>query len=530
VGTPEPKSAGDLGLTGNPKEASEREAQRKREAQEREDRVRQAQARSDPSGREGAGGSGGGSGEQNDLPFKDEYSSQGSQAPVAVVLLHDDYSPPSGVYYFRQSAFSEFNGIRLVEATRGDVDRDLLDHFPGERVPIAEAPPVSKARSELKTTVGLLADHTKPFALDTPASFWPIANPDPMRFRRAYVAVSRVQTLPYDQMLGRRAGRTDWTDEQWRHYTDYPRGDPRYGELAAQMVETLKEGYRHDPLAQAVAVKMWLDKNGIYSRRSHHAGTDDPTASFLFGDRTGYCVHFAHAAAFLLRSRGVPTRVAGGYAVEEGSRGGGSSILIRGGNAHAWPEVYLDGVGWVVVDLTPERSLDPPDSSSEDAGLRQMLGQMLRNQPKTAEEAAGKSTKWPTAREIAAALGWAALAALLSVYAVKAYRALVPALARSRQAYRVGFRAALDRLSDVGLRRSFGETREHFAERARTVAPSFPALTRGHLGAALGSAAPPQAAELRRLTRDVSREIRGRVPAWRWLLGALNPVAFFFSR
>jgi transglutaminase-like putative cysteine protease len=508
VGTPEPKGGGDLGLTGDPKE--------------REEQVRKARARE-------RGGQGSSGGQQDDLPFRDEYSSQGNQAPVAVVLLHDDYSPPSSVYYFRQSAFSEFNGIRLVQATRDDVDRDVVDHFPSEREPVADAPPVSRVRTELKTTVGLLADHTKPFALDSPASFWPIANPDSLRFRRAYVALSRVQTLPYDQMLGKRAGRADWTEEQWRHYTDYPRRDPRYGQLARQMVEAVKEEYRQDPLAQAVAVKLWLDKNGIYSRRNRHTESEDPTASFLFGDLTGYCVHFAHAAAFLLRSRGIPTRVAAGYAVEESTRGGGSSILVRGQNAHAWPEIYLDGVGWVVVDLTPERSLEPPESVA-DAGLQQMLGQMLRRQPKTPEEAEGRSSKWPTLAEIARVLLWIVAAVLASFYAVKAYRALAPALASPRQVYRVGFRAVLDRLADVGWRRTFGETRERFAERARAVAPSFAALTRAHLGAALGSASPPPAEELRRLARTVGGEIRTRVPAWRRLLGALNPVTSFLSR
>ena len=58
---------------------------------------------------------------------------------MAVVLLHDDYSPPSGVYYFRQSAFSQYNGRRLVQATGGDVDRDVLRRFPASAVDVPGA-------------------------------------------------------------------------------------------------------------------------------------------------------------------------------------------------------------------------------------------------------------------------------------------------------------------------------------------------------------------------------------------------------
>ena len=40
-------------------------------------------------------------------------------------------------------------------------------------------------------------------------------------------------------------------------------------------------------------------------------------------------------------------------------------MLILGGDAHAWPEIYLDGVGWVVVDVHPAKNLEqsgiPPD-------------------------------------------------------------------------------------------------------------------------------------------------------------------------
>ena len=270
----------------------------------------------------------------DDLEFKDEYGDGGGQAPVAVVVLHDDYSPPSGVYYFRQSVFSQYNGRRLVRATRDDVDRDIVARFPTGDFRVPEVPPISNLRRPLRTSVGLMVDHVNPFALDSPALFRPTRNPNPMRIKRTFDVISHVPVLPYAKMIGRKPGAEEWREAQWDHYTEAPK-DSRYLNTADELVSPLRDEYRRDPLAQALSIKSYLDENGIYSLRSSHAGAGDPTASFLFGDLTGYCVHFAHAATYLFRSRGIPARVAAGYAVSEASRGEGSTLMIRGADAHA---------------------------------------------------------------------------------------------------------------------------------------------------------------------------------------------------
>jgi hypothetical protein len=47
----------------------------------------------------------------------------------------------------------------------------------------------------------------------------------------------------------------------------------------------------------------------------------------------------------LYRTAGIPARVSQGYAVAARQRGHGASLLIRSGDAHAWPEIYLQGAG-----------------------------------------------------------------------------------------------------------------------------------------------------------------------------------------
>ncbi len=349
-----------------------------------------------------------------------------------------------------------------------------------------------------------------------------------MHFQRAFEALSHVLVLPYDDLLGRRPGQESWSEAQWRHYTEAP-VDPRYGAMAEEMVGVLKPEFAESPLGKALAVKSFLDKNGIYSLKSRHAGAGDPTASFLFGDLTGYCVHFAHAAAFLLRSEGVPVRVAAGYAVPESSRGGGSSVLIRGANAHAWPEIYLEGIGWVVVDLAPEQSLDDP-MQAPDQGLQRLLGEMMRQRSgerETFEEQLAQAIPWG---KMLAGLTLLAVLSLLVGYGVKIHRQLVPHWGRSASLPRVGYRAALDRLAEAGLRRSHGESREGFASRVMTLAPSFSLLTQEHLRWALGSRQPAVTGDLRRLHLEVVAQIRDRVPRWRRWIGAIDPFSWMRVR
>ena len=488
------------------------------------------EARAEPrDGRGGRGEVGGRSSSRDslqleDLPFRDNYESNNRQAPVAVVVLHDDHVPPTGVYYFRQTAFSHYNGFRLVESATG-YDRDVLRAFPSRPWDVPNAPPVSEIRAALPTSFGLLVDHVKPFALDSPARVEPRTVVEDFRFQRTYHVVSHVQTLPYEGMLGGRAGDPEWSDDVWRHYTGQPE-DPRYRALAQSLLEQLHDEYREDPLGRALAVKTYLDEHGIYSLKSRHSGAEDPTASFLFGDLTGYCVHFAHAATYLFRSLGLPARVAAGYAVPELDRAGGSALLIRAGNAHAWPEVYLEGVGWVVMDLVPQTVLDGALAGA-DPELQRLLGEMLREQLRELSfEQPGE--RW-TPADLARILRYALAASLLSAFGLKIYRRLVPWLAPAAQRPRLAYRAALDRLSELGLRRRFGETREAFAGRVLDRAPSFERLTAAHLRAAFGAGPGADARGLREMSGALRREL-AQLPIWRRALGGLDPISWMRSR
>lgn len=467
--------------------------------------------------------------------FRDEYDQSNSRQPVAIVLLHDDYSPPSGGYYFRQDAFSNYNGRRMVGTTLSGVDDDVATGFPSiAAIDIANAPTTGRYRTAVETTVGLLADHPRPFGLESPIQLVPVSNPDRGRFRRTFRVRSASLTADPWAMLGHAAGDPSWPADIVDHYTRAP-ADPRYGELARQIVSDLPEVWRDEPLAQALAITDYLGANGIYSLRSSHAGASDPTADFLFGDLTGYCVHFAHATVFLMRSIGLPSRVATGYMVAESARRGGSAILVTGANSHAWPEVYLDGVGWVVVDVAPARALDPAPPEPDEA-LQQLLAELLRGEtPLPADGSEAPRPLTELFRDFRAIVSNGAIAlvllALVLGYAVKVWRQLAPMLGGARARPRLVYRAAIDRLASSGVVRARGESREAFAERMRSELPALGTLTSVHSAAAFGGQPRErELASLGRATAELGRGLRRIVPFWRRALGVLNPFSWLWTR
>ncbi len=81
----------------------------------------------------------------------------------------------------------------------------------------------------------------------------------------------------------------------------------------------------------------------------------DHLEAFLFDVRRGYCEQFAGAYAAMARAVGLPARVAVGFTPGEPDDDG--VFVVRGLNAHAWPEVHLPGAGWVAFEPTPGRGI-----------------------------------------------------------------------------------------------------------------------------------------------------------------------------
>lgn len=78
---------------------------------------------------------------------------------------------------------------------------------------------------------------------------------------------------------------------------------------------------------------------------------EDSVDDFLFGERKGFCEHYASAFTFLARAAGIPARVVVGY--QGGERNPYENyLLVHQFDAHAWSEVWFPGAGWTRVDPT----------------------------------------------------------------------------------------------------------------------------------------------------------------------------------
>ncbi len=97
-----------------------------------------------------------------------------------------------------------------------------------------------------------------------------------------------------------------------------------------------------------------------YSLQTAPGNGDDALVEFLTTGKTGYCEQFSAAMAVMLRSVGVPARVAVGFT---GGTADGDHRAVSTSDAHAWVEAWFPGYGWLIFDPTPltdGRTIVPP--------------------------------------------------------------------------------------------------------------------------------------------------------------------------
>ncbi|MFO7251256.1 MAG: DUF3488 and transglutaminase-like domain-containing protein [Actinomycetes bacterium] len=105
------------------------------------------------------------------------------------------------------------------------------------------------------------------------------------------------------------------------------------------------------PYAKAVRLQQWFTGDGDFTYSLTTRGqSNSALVDFLIRNRTGYCEQFAAAMAVMARVLGIPSRVAIGYT-------GGNRVAdgwrVGTHDAHAWPELYFEGVGWLRFEPTP---------------------------------------------------------------------------------------------------------------------------------------------------------------------------------
>lgn len=249
--------------------------------------------------------------------------------------------------YWRVMTLAEFNGEQFRLPTR-----------PLEPVP-DEVPDPATRRIRQQVQIISLGGEMVPAAADPIAVSGPTPDarlrreaqsrtlfaPEPLQPGDLFEIVSSSPVLTADDLRGRTAQAPP---------------DPIYLELpddlppiVAEMAQ-LVAGDAGSPYDAALAMQAWFrtDSEWDYSTEVQSGHGSNAIESF-FRERIGYCEQFSATFAAMARTLGIPSRVAVGFTPGTLRDDGFYSVI--GKNAHAWPELWFDGIGWVAFEPTPGR-------------------------------------------------------------------------------------------------------------------------------------------------------------------------------
>jgi transglutaminase-like putative cysteine protease len=242
------------------------------------------------------------------------------------------------------------------------------------------------------------------------------------------------------------------------------------------------------PYDQAIALQDHLRVGYAYYEEARPGHSNDDLEYFLFRSLHGYCEQFAGAFAAMARSLGLPARLAVGFT--PGTYDPDDGVWrVTTKNAHAWPELYLDGMGWVPFEPTPGRA----QPFQGDGGSAALLAQL---RPATGRSRAGGDASSPAAsilldgsraRDLGppkgdlpggpGLTGWLAGlplvlgSTLLLAPLAKGLRRRARRAGRRGERVAAAWRESLDRLVEAGLAPRGGETPLEFAARAGRARP-----------------------------------------------------------
>ncbi|MFD4987647.1 DUF3488 and DUF4129 domain-containing transglutaminase family protein [Streptomyces sp. NPDC058372] len=153
-----------------------------------------------------------------------------------------------------------------------------------------------------------------------------------------------------------------------REFSSVPDSLPAVVERTARRVT---EGAAND-YERAVRLQDWFAQEGGFTYDTQvRAGSGAQAIARFLRDKEGFCVHFSFAMASMARTLGMPSRVAVGFTPGTAKSSGEMSVGLR--DAHAWPELYFEGIGWTRFEPTPNRGSVPeytrpdvPDSEVDD--------------------------------------------------------------------------------------------------------------------------------------------------------------------
>ncbi len=197
----------------------------------------------------------------------------------------------------------------------------------------------------------------------------------PLQIGQKYSVVSAVSEAPPEKLRGAGRDYPSWVTER---YLQLPPSLPeRVRELSQRLTEPA-----NNPYDTALAIEGYLRGFTYATNLPIPPGNVDRVDYMLFTLRKGYSAYFSTTMVVMLRTVGIPARVATGYAT--GSFDSEHGVyLVKESNAHGWVEVFFPNYGWIEFEPTPSMpTIARPTSPGEEFTDDDLL---LRNQDEAEE-------------------------------------------------------------------------------------------------------------------------------------------------
>ena len=172
-----------------------------------------------------------------------------------------------------------------------------------------------------------------------------------------------------DEAIGQYA---DIVSDEYDEYTDYCEGLLDYGDstkiydLAQEITQGLESDYD-----KAKAIEQYFLTNGFVYDLKYVKSRGENVENFLFNTKRGVCYEYATAMVLLSRAAGIPARYCEGYLVSQKNENSdiNTNYVVTPKEAHGYPELYIEGYGWVTFEPT----IAPAEQQEEKMSLSQML-------------------------------------------------------------------------------------------------------------------------------------------------------------
>lgn len=287
------------------------------------------------------------------------------------------YAPRGYRYYWRSKTFDTYESGRWITDSEARITSDF-----------------GILKMETETGYAMRRNVQQRFEIVIPVTRLLYAAPQPLSFASLPLAYDAIYTAPGKEYASVMAIRATDVLTSGRSYgvtssisvadasslraagTTYPRWvSERYLQLPETITQRTTDlanilASPHDnPYDIARAIEGYLRENIAYNEQIDAPPRGvDPVDYFLFESREGYCNYYASAMVIMLRTQGIPARVAAGFS--QGTRDPDlDAYRVIESNAHTWVEVYFPRYGWVEFEPTASESpIVRPDVRSSSSG------------------------------------------------------------------------------------------------------------------------------------------------------------------